>query len=70
MSQYMPRRIVEREQLAQLKRRTEGLKSGFYVKYPDKEKGPYIIRAALAAQLATIDTKIDELKQEVENEQN
>lgn len=45
MSRYIPRRAVEAEQFMQVVRRQNGLKDGSYVRYPDAEKGPYIIKA-------------------------
>lgn len=51
MSKYIPARFVNQEIFMQHKRREHGLKTGAYVKYPDAEKGPYIVKAALAAKL-------------------
>lgn len=60
MSRYLPPKVVELESYMQVVRRRNGLKDGSYVRYPDAEKGPYIIKASHltsekhAAALATI----------------
>ncbi len=46
MSKYLPRKVVEMEAFMQIVRRRNGLKDGSYVRYPDAEKGPYIIKAS------------------------
>lgn len=44
MSKYIPWAAVAREYNQQLLRIQHGLKTGFYVKYPDPDKGPHIIK--------------------------
>jgi len=51
MSKYIPHKAVEREFVQHLKRVQHGLKTGFYVKYPDVEKGPHIIKAKELARI-------------------
>lgn len=51
MSKYIPANFVNQEIFMQHKRREYGLQTGEYVKYPDAEKGPYIIKASLAERL-------------------
>lgn len=46
MSKYIPWPAVQRELNQQLVRIQHGLKTGFYVRYPDPDKGPHIIRKA------------------------
>ena len=48
MSKYIPYTAQVREYEQQQLRRANGLKTGEYVKYPDPEKGPYIILAKKA----------------------
>lgn len=51
MSQYIPRKFVAAELAMQQKRREHGLKTGHYSKWPDKEKGPYIVLTHKIEQL-------------------
>jgi hypothetical protein len=44
MSRYIPRTAIERESTMQVLRRANGLKTGDYVRYPDADKGPYVIK--------------------------
>jgi hypothetical protein len=62
MSRYMPARIVNRELNMQDLRRAKGLESGFYVKYPDAEKGPYILKASVVAQIRAIELETAKLE--------
>jgi hypothetical protein len=50
MSKYMPPEVVQREHNAQQVRRAKGLKTGFYVRFPDPEKGPFTLTAKRLAQ--------------------
>ena len=68
MSRYMPYSVVLREYMAQQVRREYGLKSGFYVKYPDREKGPYVIKASQEAHIMATQAALD-LEKEQNNEQ-
>lgn len=51
MSKYIPHASVTREFYQQIKRKLHGLKTGEYVKYPDAEKGPFVLRADKALEL-------------------
>jgi hypothetical protein len=65
VSKYMPYAVVKREYDMQQVRREYGLKSGTHVKWPDKEKGPYIILSKKASILDAIKAaaeKVDEVK--------
>jgi hypothetical protein len=53
MSKYLPYAAQVKEYNMQEKRRAYGLKVGTYVRWPDAEKGPYIVLA----------NKFDELEQ-------
>lgn len=55
MSKYLPRRVLIAEAEAQIERRRHGLKTGFYVKFPDPEHGPAIVKAADAEKLKQTD---------------
>lgn len=44
MSKYIPRTAVERETMQQIRRRAHGLKTGDYVRFPDSEKGPFVLK--------------------------
>jgi hypothetical protein len=58
MGRYLPYKALLRESNQQAKRLAHGLKTGFYVKYPDPEKGPHVVRAS----------KLPELNKEPKNE--
>lgn len=47
MSMYIPWSAVERELQQQLKRRLHGLKTGFYVRFPDADKGPLVFKKSI-----------------------
>lgn len=46
MSKYLPQKAQQHEFNMQLKRREHGLKVGTYVRFPDAEKGPFVLLAS------------------------
>lgn len=61
MSKYIPQAAVQREYLAQLQRRAHGLKTGFYIRYPDPESGPFVIKASTPEHVKELYQKAAEI---------
>lgn len=51
MSKYLPHAAVVREQMQHLRRLNYGLKVGTHVRYPDADKGPYILKKSVVEKM-------------------
>lgn len=51
MSKYFPHKVLVKEHEQQLKRKNHGLKTGFYMLFPDPKLGPMVVQPHKAAQL-------------------
>lgn len=73
MSKYLPYKALQRESNQQAKRLANGLKTGFYVRYPDPVKGPHVVRASKLPELNELNPpahvlELDKTESEQKNE--